>query len=99
LLLRSTTHREYDGRKHADSTEQWERDIYRREELDQMDYRLLIVTSRGVYSEPQRTLERVRDAARAGRESAVAVQERVAAALPNDGMIDAGQPTETFRRL
>ena len=27
-----------------------------------MDYRLLIVTSRGVYSEPQRTLERVRDA-------------------------------------
>jgi hypothetical protein len=90
---------EYDGRKHADSTEQWERDIYRREELDQMDYRLLIVTSRGVYSEPQRTLERVRDAARAGRESAVAVQERVAAALPNDGMIDAGQPTETFRRL
>jgi hypothetical protein len=90
---------EYDGRKHADSTEQWERDIYRREELDQMDYRLLIVTSRGVYSEPQRTLERVRDAARAGRESAVAVQERVAAALPNDGMIDAGQPIETFRRL
>lgn len=55
---------EYDGRKHADSTEQWERDIYRREELDQMDYRLLIVTSRGVYSEPQRTLERVRDALR-----------------------------------
>jgi hypothetical protein len=29
-----------------------------------MDYRLLIVTSRGVYSEPQRTLERVRDALR-----------------------------------
>jgi hypothetical protein len=55
---------EYDGRKHADSTEQWERDIYRREELDRMDYRLLIVTSRGVYDEPQRTLERVRDALR-----------------------------------
>jgi hypothetical protein len=55
---------EYDGRKHADSTEQWERDIYRREELDQMDYRLLIVTSRWVYREPQRTLERVRDALR-----------------------------------
>ena len=53
---------EYDGRKHADSIEEWERDVYRREELDQMDYRLPIVTSRGVYSEPQRTLERVRDA-------------------------------------
>ena len=55
---------EYDGRQHADSQEQWERDIYRREDLDRMDYRLLIVTSRGVYSEPERTLERVRAALR-----------------------------------
>lgn len=55
---------EYDGRQHADSPQQWERDIYRREELDRMDYRLLIVTSRGVYNEPHRTLERVRDALR-----------------------------------
>jgi hypothetical protein len=53
---------EYDGRRHADSPEQWERDIYRREDLDRMDYRLLIVTSRGIYNEPHRTLERVRDA-------------------------------------
>jgi hypothetical protein len=55
---------EYDGRQHADSPEQWERDIYRREDLDRMDYRLLIVTSRGIYNEPHRTLERVRDALR-----------------------------------
>jgi hypothetical protein len=55
---------EYDGRQHADSPEQWERDIYRREDLDRMDFRLLIVTSRGVYNEPHRTLERVRDALR-----------------------------------
>jgi hypothetical protein len=55
---------EYDGRQHADSPQQWERDIYRREELDRMDYRLLIVTSRGIYAEPQRTLERVRDGLR-----------------------------------
>ena len=55
---------EYDGRQHADSPHQWERDIYRREELDRMDYRLLIVTSRGVFNEPHRTLERVRDALR-----------------------------------
>jgi hypothetical protein len=27
-----------------------------------MHYRLLIVTRRGIYNEPQRTLERVRDA-------------------------------------
>jgi hypothetical protein len=55
---------EYDGRQHADSPQQWERDIYRREELDRMGYRLLIVTSRGVYNEPHGTLERVRDALR-----------------------------------
>jgi hypothetical protein len=55
---------EYDGRRHADSPEQWERDIFRREDLDRMDYRLLIVTSRGVYDEPHRTLERIRDALR-----------------------------------
>jgi Protein of unknown function (DUF559) len=55
---------EYDGRQHADSQEQWERDIYRREDLDRMDYRLLVVTSRAVYHEPERTLERVRAALR-----------------------------------
>lgn len=53
---------EYDGRQHRDDPEQWERDIYRREDLDRMHYRLLIVTRRGIYNEPQRTLERVRDA-------------------------------------
>jgi Protein of unknown function (DUF559) len=55
---------EYDGRQHADSPQQWERDIYRRGELDRMDYRLLIVTSSGIYNEPNRTLERVREALR-----------------------------------
>jgi Protein of unknown function (DUF559) len=55
---------EYDGRQHGDSPGQWERDIYRREDLDRTDYRLLIVTSRGVYNEPDRTLERVRAALR-----------------------------------
>jgi hypothetical protein len=37
-------------------------DIFRREELDQMRWRLVIVTSEGIYQEPLRTLERVRDA-------------------------------------
>jgi Protein of unknown function (DUF559) len=55
---------EYDGRQHRDNLQQWEHDIYRREDLDRMDYRLIIVTSRGIYNEPQRTLERVRDALR-----------------------------------
>ncbi|HJV15539.1 MAG TPA: hypothetical protein VJ625_16760 [Propionibacteriaceae bacterium] len=53
---------EYDGRQHAEDTQQWLTDIFRREELDQMRWRLLIVTSEGVYQQPLRTLERVRDA-------------------------------------
>lgn len=53
---------EYDGRQHADDPIQWERDIYRREELERMGYRLIIITARGVYQQPLRTLERVRDA-------------------------------------
>lgn len=53
---------EYDGRQHSEDTEQWLTDIYRREELDQMRWRLIIVTSEGIYREPLRTLERVREA-------------------------------------
>lgn len=53
---------EYDGRQHANSREQWERDIYRREELDRMGYRMVIVTANGIYQEPLRKLERVPDA-------------------------------------
>jgi hypothetical protein len=50
---------EYDGRQHAEDTEQWLTDIFRREELDQIRWRLVIVTSEGIYREPLRTLERV----------------------------------------
>ena len=53
---------EYDGRKHAEDARQWLTDIFRREELDQMRWRLVIVTSEGIYQHPLRTLERVRDA-------------------------------------
>jgi hypothetical protein len=53
---------EYDGRQHAEDTQQWLTDIFRREELDQMHWRLVIITSEGIYQEPLRTLERVRDA-------------------------------------
>jgi len=53
---------EYDGRQHAEDTSQWRSDIYRREELDQIRWRLVVVTSEGIYREPLRTLERVRDA-------------------------------------
>jgi hypothetical protein len=53
---------EYDGRQHSEDKQQWLTDIFRREELDQMRWRLVIVTSEGIYQEPLRTLERVRDA-------------------------------------
>jgi hypothetical protein len=52
---------EYDGRQHAEDKRQWLTDIFRREELDQMHWRLVIITAEGIYREPLRTLERVRD--------------------------------------
>jgi hypothetical protein len=55
---------EYDGRQHAEDAQEWLSDIFRREELDQMRWRLVIVTSEGIYREPLRTLERVRHALR-----------------------------------
>jgi very-short-patch-repair endonuclease len=51
---------EYDGRQHADSHEQYDHDIDRREEIDGMKWRILVVTSPGVYRDPERTLRRVR---------------------------------------
>ena len=53
---------EYDGRQHAESDRQWERDIQRREDLDRDDWRIVVVLAKGVYREPGRTLERVVDA-------------------------------------
>ena len=53
---------EYDGRQHAEDARQWLTDIFRREELDRMRWRLVVVTSEGIFHDPLRTLERVRDA-------------------------------------
>ena len=50
---------EYDGRQHAESRRQWERDVERRESLDRDGWRLVVVLSRGIYREPGVTLERV----------------------------------------
>ena len=51
---------EYDGRQHAESTRQWHSDLERREEFDEEGYRILVVTSVGIYREPGRTLHRIR---------------------------------------
>jgi very-short-patch-repair endonuclease len=53
---------EYDGRQHAFDHEQWSNDIARREELDTLRWRLVVIESDGIYADPLRTLERVRDA-------------------------------------
>lgn len=53
---------EYDGRQHAEDVEQWNVDLERREELDEEEFRILVVTARGIFVEPARTIERVRRA-------------------------------------
>jgi hypothetical protein len=50
---------EYDGRQHAESREQWVRDVGRREWFDDHDWRILTVPSGDLYIRPDRTLERV----------------------------------------
>lgn len=50
---------EYDGRHHLESARQWERDIERREQLGDGSWRLITVTSAGIYREPEQTLHRI----------------------------------------
>jgi hypothetical protein len=56
---------EYDGRQHAESDRQWQRDVERREELDNDGWRIVVVLAKGIYGEPERTLARVETALRA----------------------------------
>lgn len=51
---------EYDGRQHGWSGQQWKRDARRREELDQMGWRVITVHSDGIFESPLDTLDRVR---------------------------------------
>jgi len=61
---------EYDGRHHIEREAQWESDLDRREDIDDQGWRILVVTARGIYREPERTVLRVwkvlRDRALAG---------------------------------
>jgi hypothetical protein len=51
---------EYDGRQHVDRIGQWNSDLERREEFDDEGYRILVVTAKGLFVEPGRTIQRVR---------------------------------------
>ena len=52
---------EYDCRQHIEREREreWERDLARREEIDEDGWRILVVTSRGIYRDPANTVERV----------------------------------------
>ena len=51
---------EYDGRQHLDDPAQVKRDRERREYFDDEEWRILVVTSEGIYRQPEATLLRVR---------------------------------------
>lgn len=53
---------EYDGRHHAEDSEQWLHDLKRREALDRMGWRVIVVTMHDYYDAPEEVLHRVRDA-------------------------------------
>jgi very-short-patch-repair endonuclease len=53
---------EYDGRQHLQDVGQWERDVERRDQVDSTGWRLLTVTSRGLFRDPEDTVTRVREA-------------------------------------
>jgi hypothetical protein len=55
---------EYDGRQHVEIKKNWESDLERREEFDDDGWRILVVTSKGIYREPARTVARVHQALR-----------------------------------
>lgn len=55
---------EYDGRQHAEDMAQWNHDLTRRAWLDRNDWRLIVVTSRGIFRTPGETLDEIRDALR-----------------------------------
>ncbi len=55
---------EYDGRQHVEVVDQWESDLVRREGLDRDRWRIVVVTSKGIYREPGTTIQRVHRALR-----------------------------------
>lgn len=53
---------EFDGHHHIEQISQWNDDILRREELEAMGWRFVIVTSSTMYSDPRNVLQRIIDA-------------------------------------
>lgn len=50
---------EYDGRQHAESDTQRDRDIDRREDIDRRQWRIVVIRSKDIYQTPRNTLLRI----------------------------------------
>lgn len=50
---------EYNGKLHVEVVENWEDDLERRADMDEDDWRLVVVIGSGIYKDPIRTLRRV----------------------------------------
>lgn len=50
---------EYDGRHHVEREEQWESDLVRREKLEALGWRFVVVTADGIFKQPEVTLARI----------------------------------------
>ncbi|NHN55932.1 hypothetical protein G9U51_09110 [Calidifontibacter sp. DB0510] len=53
---------EYDGRHHIQREEQWQADLARREDLEGIGWRFVVVVAPDIYATPDRTIRRVSDA-------------------------------------
>lgn len=51
---------EYDGRQHGDDSGQWRRDARRRESLDRLGWRMIVIHADDIYARPLETLYRIR---------------------------------------
>ena len=56
---------EFEGRQHVEVVRQWEKDIARDETADHRDWRIVKITSHGIYVDPGQTVLRVWEALRA----------------------------------
>ena len=50
---------EYNGKLHVEVLDTWEDDLERRADMDEDDWRLVVVISSGIFKDPLRTLRRV----------------------------------------
>ncbi|MBD8061753.1 DUF559 domain-containing protein [Oceanitalea stevensii] len=50
---------EYDGRHHAEDPEQWDHDVSRREYLDSIGWRIIVIRAADIYQHPDQTLARI----------------------------------------